>query len=239
MSDAKQQIIQNIKRFLELRRFKQDPVFNARLEAVQQWQHQRMNHTYQRLLHQENERLLMTFFLEEVYGGIDPSGIASKLETAIKVADKLFSNLNLINIAFEFNAITGELDESMAQQLFEMSQCDEITEKHYVEALKDLKNQEKRLLQADLIWQFAHGLDEIVTDKSIYRAFKLGKYPAKMGGLGSLYQLMDKGFNAMLSLENSESLIKKVVNHERQCYQNIYQNSGNTTNSNEPLFPVF
>lgn len=125
MSNSKDSIIQNINRYLNLRRFSNDSMFNRQLEDVQNWQRQRM---------------------------------ANRLEKTIKVADKLFSDLGLIDIVFEFNAVSAELDEALTEQIFEQMQADEVDGDIYRQASIALGNKDKRFLQLKLIRQSIQSL---------------------------------------------------------------------------------
>ena len=97
-----------------------------------------------------------------------------------------------------------------------------ISKKSYNQALLEINDQEDRVRQLELIRQFASGLDALLLDPSNQRKFKMAKYPAKLAGLGSLYQLFEDGFKAMLSLNNQERIIKELLSQEKIILERYY-----------------
>ena len=219
-------ILQNIERYLSLKRFTGDKAFNANLQSVQDWQNLRMADTYKVLLKNESHADLLQFFLNDIYGGIELEHLKPKLNRTVKLIDKLFSDLELVHLTFEFNALTGELDEAITIQLFDKMGILEITEENYSAAFRALDNFPEREHQLNLIHNFVAESKGIINDQLVYSAFKLAQYPAKIGGLGSLHQMIARGFQAMRIQSDQLDIIDKILQHEIQIYQAI--NQGNS-----------
>lgn len=214
-------IIHNIEHYLSLRRF-QEPDFARQLRQLQTWQHNRMSETYSDLQSSPENKELLHFFLDEIYRGIELKQLASKLEKTAKLLDKLFTDLQLIHLAIEFNAITGELDEILTSTLFEKMGVRDIDHKSYKEACQRAGLLERQLQQLDLIGRFAEETEDVVHNAIIYSAFKLARIPAKLGGLGSLHTMIDRGFNAIRQVDDYHSIIDQVLRNERDFYNSIY-----------------
>lgn len=216
-------IIVNVERSLALRRY-QDDAFAKQLNRVQQWQHQRLESTYGALMETREQAQLIHFFLDEVYRGVDLTHLASKLTKTAKLVDKLFTDLQLVHIAIEFNALNAELDESITTTLFDTLKVTDIDSDSYAEAFR-YEDPALRQRQLDLLRDFAAEARDCVNDRFVYNAFKLAKYPAKLGGLGSLHQLIAKGFKAMRAVEAPCDLIESLLDHEQEIYTSLFQNS--------------
>ncbi|GAA5315621.1 MAG: hypothetical protein AseanaTS_08260 [Candidatus Pelagadaptatus aseana] len=213
-------IIQNVERFLALRRFK-DPAFADKLQQLQQWQHERMSETYWVLLASEAEADLIKFFFDDIYAGLDLEHLGNKLNKTAKLLNKLFTDLEMVHLAIEFNALTGELDEEMTEELFYRMQVDEITPDNYATAFNNIGGEQRRYQQLSLILKFTTEADDIIHDSVVYNAFKLAKYPAKLGGVGPLYDVIARGFKAVRHTPKPLLLTQSILDHERRIYDHI------------------
>ncbi len=225
-------IVANIERCLALRRYR-DEGFAKQLNQVQQWQHQRLSETYQELMASPSQAQLVHFFLDEVYRGVDLTHLARKLTKTAKLVDKLFTDLQLIHIAIEFNALNAELDESITRTLFEDLQVEAVNADNYAKAFAR-ENPQLRQRQLELLYEFAREARDCVDDSFVYSAFKLAKYPAKLGGLGSLYRLIAQGFDAMRAVEAPCDLIEELLEHEQQIYAALFQQNTNPFTTYSP-----
>lgn len=207
----------SIVRYQALRRHS-DPVFAQQLAMLKRWQHQRMENTYANLLADSGTQGLVHYFLEDIYGGIDLTEVIKSLSRSLKVAGKLFSDLSLIRIALEFNTLNAEIDEALAEALFKSQENLLITADNYADAMRASGLLEHHLRSIGLIGEFAEGLDETVHDSLVYGAFVVSKLPAKLGGLGKLYQLLEKGFAVIRALPSAEQTIGKIVAYEKEIH---------------------
>lgn len=220
MTSDIEHIRESIHRYQNLRRFR-DPSFQGQIDQLKRWQHQRMEGTYAILLSDPASQGLVRYFLDEIYGGLDLSDVMKSLERTLGLADKLFSDLSLIRMAMEFNAVNSEIDEALASALFDSPRAAEMSDVRYAEASREAGLYEKHLHSIQLVASFASGLDRTVHNSVVYGAFKVGKIPAKMGGLGKLYKTLENGFQVMRALPSAEQAIHRIVDHERYLHERI------------------
>jgi hypothetical protein len=224
-------ILNNVERYLSLRRFS-DADFAKQLAQLQQWQHDRMSETYWVLLSSEPEASLIKFFLDDIYPGLDLEHLGNKLGKVGKLLEKLFSDLEMVHLAIEFNALTSELDDALADELFNNMRVSDITPENYAIAFQTIGGQELRHHQLELILKFTAEAQEIIEDKVVYNAFKLAKYPAKLGGLGSLYDVIARGFKVVRQNPKPLDITRILLKHERGIFDHLLA-------TGEPHFPVY
>jgi hypothetical protein len=216
------EIIRNIERYLSLRRFN-DPTFAGQLLQLQNWQQERISREYSDLQSSAEKAELLHFFMGEIYRGIELEHLGNRLEKTARLLDKLFTDLQLIHLAIEYNTVTGELDEILTSTLFEKMGAVKIDESSYSEACRQADLEQQQLHQIELIRHFAEESKDVVQNEIVYKAFKLARIPAKLGGLGSLHSMINRGFNAMRQVEDCQHTINEIVQRERDFYEAIYQ----------------
>lgn len=207
----------SIVRYQALRRHS-NPAFAQQLAVLKRWQHQRMEKTYAALLSASGTQSLVHYFLEDIYGGIDLSEVIKSLSRSLKIAGKLFSDLSLIRIALEFNTLNAEIDEALTEALLHTQHINQINAENYADAMRAAGLLERHLRSIALVGEFAEGLDETVHNALVYGAFVVAKLPAKLGGLGKLYQLLEKGFEVIRALPSAEQTIGKIVAYEKEIH---------------------
>ena len=99
----------------------------AEFEALQQWQRDRMAHSFSDLIDQEKYRPAVTFFLSEIYGGLDFRERDQDMGKVMPVMVRFLPDaaLEALAEAFELQAISLEFDMAMAvymagQGIFEL-----------------------------------------------------------------------------------------------------------------------
>lgn len=226
-------ICQDIDRYRGLRRH-QEPLhsdFNSKLKQLHAWQKNRMREMHQPFLDDQPKHNLMNFILDELYVGLDLSCLGENIESAIAIALKLVSRTSTLTCAFEFNALTAELDDQITSCIFEDLQADTLTESVYSDANVILNTRMQRARQVELLSELVDGLDKAVQSAFVYGAFKLAKTPAKVAGLGKLYELADRGYAALRSVKKAESLIANVMSAEHHFYERMFFNHQHDSSS--------
>ena len=59
------------------------------------------------------------------------------------------------------------------------------------------------------------GLDRYVRSRVIYATFKIAHRPAKMAGLGGLYDFLDRGFAVMRPMGSAQDFLNQFIGKER------------------------
>jgi hypothetical protein len=200
-----------------------DEAFRERFVAVQHWQAARLTRTHADFLQDERYEAVTRFFLSDLYGGLDLNELAREIERALPVATRLLpdSVMRTSAVALELNALTGELDEAVAAMLFDTLGYREITEASILEAYVACDQYESRQRQLDLLSELGRGLDRYVRSRVIYATFKIAHRPARMAGLGSLYDFLGRGFDVMRPMGSAQDFINLFINRERAILDNI------------------
>lgn len=200
-----------------------DDALREQFVAVQQWQAGRLARTHADFLRDERYEAVTRFFLSDLYGGLDLNELAREIERALPVATRLLpdSVMRTSAVALELNALTGELDETVAAMLFGTLGHRVITEATILEAYQACGQYEARQRQLDLLSELGRGLDRYVRSRVIYATFKIAHRPARMAGLGALYDFLGRGFDVMRPMGSAQDFINLFINRERAILDNI------------------
>lgn len=201
-----------------------DMEFREKFIAVQKWQAGRLELTHADLLQDTRYQAATRFFLTDLYGGLDLNELAREIERALPIATRLLpeSVMRTSAVALELNALTGELDEALATMLFETMGVTEITEQVMTEAYRACNNRDERHHQLSLLAELGGGLDRYVRSRVIFATFRIAHRPAKMAGLGGLYDFLDRGFEVMRPMGSAHDFIGLFVSRERAIIDNIH-----------------
>lgn len=213
-----------------------DQEFRERFVAVQKAQAERLTKTHADFLEDPRYQAVTQFFLNEMYGGLDLNELAREIERALPVATRLLpeSVMRTSAVALELNALTGELDEGVATMLFETLGYKEITEANLVEAYRAAGQHEARHRQLELLAELGNGLDRYVRSRVIYATFRIAQRPARMAGLGGLYDFLGRGFEVMRPMGSAQEFINLFVSRERAIVDNIRAGKANPYDIHAP-----
>lgn len=205
----------------------ESPLHMARFVAVQKWQAERLKKTHADLLVDPRYQGITHFFLSDIYGGLDLSELAREVERALPIATRLLpeSVMRTSAISLELNALTGELDEAVAENLFEkLGQADDapIDEARMIEAYRMTANPDIRRHQLKLLSELGLGLDRYVRSRVIYATFKIAARPAKMAGLTGLYDFLGRGFEVMRPMGSAQDFVNLFVGRELAIADNLF-----------------
>lgn len=200
-----------------------DSEFHEKFVALQKWQAERLTRTHADFLEDPRYEAVTRFFLTDLYGGLDLNELAREIERALPVATRLLpeSVMRTSAVALELNALTGELDEAVTAMLFETMGCTEINEASVHQAYRNCQQHEARHRQLDLLAELGSGLDRYVRSRVIYATFRIAQRPARMAGLGSLYDFLGRGFEVMRPMGSAQDFINLFVSRERAIVDNI------------------
>ncbi len=220
-----QQLQRDLNRYRQLKQHDESqPDFRESLYRLQNWQAQRMRKTHQQLLEDEKYRVATEFFLQDIYGGIDLTDIANEAERALNKALKILPEKVMVTAtyALELNALSAELDERLADYLFDIMGEVEISMEAYTEAFRLSAPLELRQRQVDLARKLGVGLDKYVRSRVIHTTFKLVRKPAHKAGIQNLYEFMGKGFDAMRPMGSASMVIHRIVDREAELIEAIF-----------------
>lgn len=200
-----------------------DSLFTQRLRELQVFQVRRLQHTHAALIADPVFHDATELFLTDIYGGIDLLPMALEIERALPIATRLLpdSVLGTSAIATEAMTLTQELDESLAELLFEKRGVSTLDFDNYAAAFHDMGRFDDRMHQLDLARQLGYGLDRYVRSRFVYATFRIASRPAHKYGLGILYDFLDRGFKVMRPMGSAHELFERLATAEKQIVERI------------------
>lgn len=199
-----------------------EPALLRQVEAIQAAQTARLRHTHERLLADDRFRPITEFFLSEIYTGLDLEELAREIEKALPVATRLLpdSVMRTAAIAVEANALTGELDEEVARDLMAHGIATP-TDADMAAAYRRCGHWDARREQMRLLRELGLGLDRYVRSRLITATFRMAARPARMAGLGGLYDFMGKGFAVMKPMKSVVDFLDDFIGREGRILDNL------------------
>lgn len=208
-----QNIAHSIHRYLSLRKHK-DTHFKRHTDAIEKWRMQHMAHCYEPLMSDPSYSLLLHYYFNEVFSGIDLSELG-EAKMAMKFINKVFTGTEMLHSALEFNAITGEINQALAEYIFEEKDAEILTEELYSEACHKLQIIDKLDQQITCFEDFAKDINSTLSNKVVYTSIKIARLPAKLAGCSNLYRLVSDGFETLRKIDNPRKIAETFINHER------------------------
>lgn len=199
-----------------------DNALAAQVNAVQQLQIARLRRTHAHLLADDRFRPITEFFLCEIYAGLDLDELAREIEKALPVATRMLpdSVLRTAAIAVEANALTGELDEDIARDLLAAG-IQAPSDSDLIAAYRRCDQDAARREQMRLLRELGLGLDRYVRSRLITATFKMAARPAKMAGLGGLYDFMGTGFAVMKPMKSVADFLDDFLGREARILDKL------------------
>ncbi|GEA13333.1 hypothetical protein [Alteromonas sp. KUL49] len=184
------------------------------IHSLQNWQCERLLVTHEDLAQQSRYQNAMQFFVDELYGPKDFSQRDADIARVIpKLASVLPQSAMLaMEDALALNALSFELDMKMAQALGDTP----ITRHSYAQAYREVGTQETRTKQIEIIEHLGAQLDGVVKMRGIGMLISLARRPAKMAGLLTLHEFLERGFKAFKAIGDVHSFIDPVLAKERE-----------------------
>lgn len=217
---------QQFEQFTQLA-FHNQPVLAQQLDAVQQWQKQRMQRMHQSLFSQLQYQRLASFLLDRLYNMHDLNELAKQLEKALKEKIKLDrflpeGVLSAAISAFRLAYLTLKLDEQVAQYLLDqgITIVDDNSVHH---AMLALQQYNARLKQLVLLRQLSQALQHYGHSFFTQSAFRLARRTAYRREFNFLYDYLVDAFAAIRSTDHSNIFFEQFITGETQVLQRIYQ----------------
>lgn len=212
-----------------------DDVFRNYFQAVQHWQVELLARRHRRFLDDPRYAPVTRFFLEDMYA-LDLGCLADEAERALPIATRIMPRaaLHAAAVALRLNSLTGQLDERVAEILFEEMAVRKITPESYAQAYRDASTRELRHQQLTLLRELGGDLDRHVRSRVIYGTFRLASRPAQLAGLGGLYGFLDRGFSVMRPMDSARQYICQFTDVEHKIVDNLFDHHPDPFNVDVP-----
>ena len=223
---ATQDIVGHIHRVNALKNLAEKMDQMPAVHQLQQWQCERLLVTHSDLAQQPAYQQAMAFFVEELYGPKDFSQRDADIARVVPKLAKVLPNtaMNALNDALALNALSFELDQKMVSALEGKSLHDEPRNNDiYAMAYRQVGEQEARERQIAIIRDLGHQLADVVDIRGIGMLISLSRRPAKLAGLLSLHEFLQRGYETFKKLGDVNSFIDPVIAREEQIMLQLFQ----------------
>ncbi len=202
-------------------------------ELLQKWQRQRLAGSFSDLMAQESSRPACTFFLSELYGGLDFLQRDQDMNRVMPVMERLLPNKALKSLAeaFELQAISLEFDMEMAR-VMESDAVVELDVPVYSSVYRACGDRPKREKQILLIRQLGIDLARLVDKPLVTQLVRLARGPAHAAGFGALQNFLEAGLLSFRKLEDSGFFINTIYQREWLTMQKLFAGNPNPFHEN-------
>lgn len=217
---------QQFEQFTQLA-FHSQPMLAQQLDAVQQWQKNRMLHAHSSLFNQPQHQPIADFLTNRLYNLNDLNKLGQQLEKALQEKIKLDrflpeGVLSAAISAFRLAYLTLKLDEQVAQHLLNQG-LTIIDDNSVHQAMLALQQYNARLRQLILLRQLSQALQYYGRSFFTQSAFRLARRTAYRREFNFLYDYLVEAFAAIRSTDRSNIFFEQFIADEKQVLQRIYQ----------------
>jgi hypothetical protein len=187
----------------------------AAFDELQMWQRRRLARTFDDLIRQEAYRPAVTFFLTELYGGLDFRDRDHDMSRVMPVMKRFLPDkvLFIMSEAFELQAISLEFDMKMAVHM-EQAGIRTLDMNRYCETYRACSDQAGRERQILLIRKLGYDLDKLVRKPLVNTLLRLLRGPAHAAGFGKLQEFLEAGLGSFRALEDVDYFNETVYERE-------------------------
>ncbi len=192
----------------------------AALERVQEWQRKRLASTYADLYQNHRYRAACSFFLDEIYGGLDFDARNRQLERVAPVMQRLLPDYMVLAVAeaLGLQAMSLEFDCQLARLLENEPVIDQ---PRYAEAYRRQGDFEGRRYQIELIRHLGQALDDVVHRPGVKRLVSMMRFPARAAGFGALQDFLEQGLSAFATMDGAEEFLDTIERRETRGIEAI------------------
>lgn len=195
----------------------------AELELLQSWQRRRLAETYADLIEQHRYQAAGTFFLNELYGGLNFRQRDQEVERVLPVMVRMLRDDMLLVLAeaFELQALSLQLDMAMLAGLADVG-VEELDQDSYGEMYRACGKAKERERQIDLIRHLGLQLNELVHHRLVLMMIKMVRGPARAAGFGLLQNFLEEGLQAFRQMGDGTEFIMTVWHRELTIMQRLF-----------------
>jgi hypothetical protein len=184
------------------------------LVAVKTLQVERLAVTYSDL--KQNPRYFdaVNFFLNDLYGAHDLSARDEEVKRMLPSLVKLLPNSALRTVveALEMDALSEQLDHELAEYM--EAYTPSLSPESYAYAYRNMASAARRTEQIAMVDRIGSSLDKLVRQPMLGGLLAAMSGPAKMAGLGNVYDFLWRGFSAFKKMKGAKEFLQIVRSRE-------------------------
>jgi hypothetical protein len=199
-----------------------DPSLAAALERLSLWQARRLRRTYADLESQDRYAAAIDFFETDLYGGADFAQRDTDLARVVSVMARMLpaAVIATIDEAMELNTLSQELDRALLARLPRGDGWPTVAE--YCEAYRQEGERAARERQIRIIGDIGGALDRFVRKPLIHAALVMMRQPARLAGLSTLHEFLERGFAAFQRMNGAAAFLATIDARETALLNAIF-----------------
>jgi len=203
--------LERVRRFHQVRH--DSPQLAAALDRLALWQSRRLDATYEDLRRDPRYAQAIAFFRGDLYGPGDFSQRDADLERVVPVLTRMLPQqvIETVASAIELNALSQELDQALLDHLGIDSA---LSVPAYCAAYQASANRRARVRQIALILDVGRALDRYVRKPMLRRTLMLMRHPARIAGLSTLHNFLERGFASFAQMRGGEYFLATIEARE-------------------------
>ncbi|NVK58119.1 MAG: hypothetical protein HWE26_21195 [Alteromonadaceae bacterium] len=206
------------------------------IHTLQQWQCERLLATHAEMAQKPAYAKAMDFFVDELYGPKDFSQRDADLMRVIPKLAKALPNkaMQAIEQALWLNALSFDLDMAVARELREQQPPlgEPLNRSTYAKAYRAVGRTADREQQINIVANLGQQLADVVRIPGIGLLIKVSRRPAKLAGLLSMHEFLQRGFSAFKDLGDVSAFIEPVVATETELNAKLLDSRIDLTEEN-------
>ena len=191
--------------------------------SLQNWQQNRLAETFSDLSQHVAYRPAVTFFLTELYGGLDFRERDQDMHKVMPVMKRFLPDkvLYIMSEAFELQAISLEFDMEMAQHMrnMEIRTLDLDDYCNVYCACSDRPGRERQIL---LIRKLGYDLDRLVGKPLVNTLVRLLRGPAHAAGFGALQEFLEDGLGSFRAMDDVSHFNETIFQREWDSMEKLF-----------------
>lgn len=228
MTKTLENIVQHLQSTEKMQEYIAQENLTSNIRDLQTWQTNRLLITHDDLWQSKRFRPAMQFFVDELYGPKDFSQRDIELARVVPKMAKVLPNKGLVSLeaALRMNCLSLELDIALVKEL----RNKEINRVNYFDCYRQSGERRKREEQIELLESLGIDLAEVVKVSGISTILLLSRKPAKVAGVKSLHEFLEKGFKSFKKLGDVNDFLGPIISRERALMQSLYSATGPAEN---------
>jgi len=192
-------------------------------ERLQSWQQDRLATTFDDLMQQDEYHPAVTFFLTELYGGLDFRERDQDMHRVMPVMKRFLPDkiLYIMSEAFELQAISLEFDMEMAQYL-SLQEIRELDMNQYCEVYRACSDKPGRERQILLIKKLGYDLERLKNKLLVNTLVRLLRGPAHAAGFGKLQEFLESGLGSFRAVKDIRYFNETIYQREWKAMESLF-----------------
>ena len=199
-----------------------DPALDAARRRLRVWQAARLARTHADLVANARMDLAAAFFLTDIYGSEDLSSLDANVRRVVPAMKRVLpaAGLEIVAQAIELEALSEDLDFAMARVLG--AEANELSPTAYGAAYRKVDRRADRERQIELIEDLGESLDRLVHKRLVGTTLSMTRKPAQLAGLGDIHDFLQRGYKAVIKMDNAREFLDLVVDRERKLVEALF-----------------